>query len=79
MTAVSGIFEATGCPRGQQLSADDFLPLLVSFIFYNLIFNLVFTQFFIIPGACRFKMWFYWCRNRSRVHVGSFTTISVKW
>lgn len=34
LTAVSGIFEATGCPRGQQLSADDFLPLLVSFYFF---------------------------------------------
>ena len=29
LAAVSTIFEATGCPKGQQLSADDFLPLLV--------------------------------------------------
>lgn len=29
LAAVSTIFDATGCPRGQQLSADDFLPLLV--------------------------------------------------
>ncbi|XP_050329758.1 protein sprint isoform X1 [Bactrocera neohumeralis] len=26
---ISTIFEATGCPRGQQLGADDFLPVLV--------------------------------------------------
>ncbi|XP_055854348.1 protein sprint isoform X2 [Episyrphus balteatus] len=26
---ISSIFDATGCPRGQQLGADDFLPILV--------------------------------------------------
>lgn len=26
---ITSIFEATGCPRGQQLGADDFLPILV--------------------------------------------------
>lgn len=29
MTAVSVIFEASRCPKGQMLNADDFLPLLV--------------------------------------------------
>lgn len=29
LTAVSTIFEATNCCNGQQLSADDFLPVLV--------------------------------------------------
>lgn len=29
LCVISTIFEATGCPRGQQLGADDFLPVLV--------------------------------------------------
>lgn len=29
MAAVSMIFNSTGCPKGQPLNADDFLPLLV--------------------------------------------------
>lgn len=29
MAAVSTIFASTGCPKGQPLNADDFLPLLV--------------------------------------------------
>lgn len=29
MAAVSTIFGSTGCPKGQPLNADDFLPLLV--------------------------------------------------
>ncbi|XP_037812927.1 protein sprint isoform X2 [Lucilia sericata] len=29
LCVISTIFDATGCPRGQQLGADDFLPILV--------------------------------------------------
>lgn len=29
LCVISNVFEATGCPRGQQLGADDFLPVLV--------------------------------------------------
>ncbi|XP_037918513.1 protein sprint isoform X4 [Hermetia illucens] len=29
LCVISSIFDATGCPRGQQLGADDFLPILV--------------------------------------------------
>lgn len=29
MSAVSTIFATTGCPKGQTLNADDFLPLLI--------------------------------------------------
>lgn len=29
LCVISAVFEATGCPRGQQLGADDFLPILV--------------------------------------------------
>ncbi|XP_037936204.1 protein sprint-like [Teleopsis dalmanni] len=29
LCVISTIFDATGCPRGQQLGADDFLPVLV--------------------------------------------------
>ncbi|KAH8421465.1 hypothetical protein KR009_008556, partial [Drosophila setifemur] len=29
LSVISTVFEATGCPRGQQLGADDFLPVLV--------------------------------------------------
>ncbi|XP_058445672.1 protein sprint isoform X1 [Malaya genurostris] len=32
LTAVSTIFEATNCANGQQLSADDFLPVLVQVV-----------------------------------------------
>lgn len=29
LCVISTVFDATGCPRGQQLGADDFLPVLV--------------------------------------------------